>query len=42
MLIHGFADATGVATDLIEALLRQREAWIYLDQPPDPIEHVEA
>jgi len=39
VLIHGFADATGVATDLIEALLRQREAWVYLDQPPDPVEH---
>ena len=38
VLIHGFADATGVATDLIEALLRQREARIYLDQPPDPID----
>ena len=39
VLIHGFADATGMATDLIEALLRQREAWVYLDQPPDPVEH---
>jgi hypothetical protein len=38
VLIHGFADATGVATDLIETLLRQREACIYLDQPPDPVE----
>ena len=38
VLIHGFADATGVATDLIEALLRQHEACIYLDQPPDPVE----
>jgi RecB family exonuclease len=38
VLIHGFADATGVATDLIEALLRQRDACIYLDQPPDPVD----
>jgi len=38
VLIHGFADATGVATDLIEALLRQHGARVYLDQPPDPID----
>jgi hypothetical protein len=38
VLIHGFADATGLATDLIEALLAQRGAWIYLDQPPDPVD----
>ena len=36
VLVHGFADATGVATDLIEALARQRGAWVYLDLPPDP------
>jgi hypothetical protein len=39
VLIHGFADATGVATDLIETLLRQRSSWIYIDEPPDPIDH---
>jgi hypothetical protein len=38
VLIHGFADATGLATDLIEALLRERAAWLYLDQPPDPVD----
>lgn len=36
ILIHGFADATGVATDLIEALLRRRGAWMVLDHPPKP------
>ena len=36
ILIHGFADATGVATDLIEALLRRRGAWMILDHPPKP------
>jgi hypothetical protein len=36
VLVHGFADATGVATDLIETLLRQHSAWVYLDEPPDP------
>jgi RecB family exonuclease len=39
VLIHGFADATGAATDLIETLLRQCGAWIYLDEPPDPVDH---
>jgi len=36
VLVHGFADATGVATDLIAALLRHRAATAYLDRPPDP------
>ena len=36
ILIHGFADATGVATDLIQALLRRRGAWLILDHPPKP------
>ncbi len=35
LLIHGFADATGVATDFLQALLR-RGAVLILDQPPDP------
>ncbi|HEX3531761.1 MAG TPA: hypothetical protein VH988_32270, partial [Thermoanaerobaculia bacterium] len=35
LLIHGFADATGVATDFLQALLR-RGALLILDQPPDP------
>ncbi|HEY3567488.1 MAG TPA: PD-(D/E)XK nuclease family protein [Thermoanaerobaculia bacterium] len=36
LLIHGFADATGVATDLIQALLRRLGAWLILDHPPRP------
>ncbi|MDD5564022.1 MAG: PD-(D/E)XK nuclease family protein [Thermoanaerobaculaceae bacterium] len=36
VLVHGFADATGVATDLVEALVRHRGATVYLDEPPDP------
>ena len=36
VLIHGFADATGVATDLIEALLRGLGGIVFLDTPPDP------
>ena len=35
IVIHGFADATGVATDLLQALLR-RGALLILDHPPDP------
>ena len=34
--IHGFADATGVATDFIEALLNRYTGRLYLDRPPDP------
>ncbi|MCP4653804.1 MAG: hypothetical protein GY856_00145 [bacterium] len=34
LLIHGFADATGVATDLIESLLRRFGGTLYLDHPP--------
>ncbi len=34
--VHGFADATGVATDLIEALVRHCRASVLLDQPRDP------
>lgn len=33
LLIHGFADATGLATDLLEALVRKRGATVFLDQP---------
>lgn len=36
ILIYGFADATGVATDLIQALLESRSGTLYLDRPPDP------
>jgi len=34
VLIHGFADATGVAADLLQSLLRRRRAWLVLDRPP--------
>lgn len=34
LFIHGFADATGVATDLLETLVRRRGAWAILDHPP--------
>ena len=36
VLIHGFADATGVATDLLQTLVRRRAACLILDRPPDP------
>lgn len=36
VLIHGFSDATGVATDLIQTLLRKCSAWLVLDHPPRP------
>ncbi|HEX5717937.1 MAG TPA: PD-(D/E)XK nuclease family protein [Thermoanaerobaculia bacterium] len=34
VLIHGFADATGVAADLLQSLLRRRQAVLILDRPP--------
>lgn len=34
VLVHGFADATGVAADLLQSLLRQRQAVLVLDRPP--------
>jgi hypothetical protein len=34
--IHGFADATGVATDLLARLLKRPGAKLVLDRPPDP------
>ena len=36
--VYGFADATGVATDLIEALLDRHPTTLYLDRPRDPAE----
>ncbi|MGB5752801.1 MAG: PD-(D/E)XK nuclease family protein [Thermoanaerobaculia bacterium] len=36
VMIYGFADATGLATDLIQVLLEKHAATIYLDQPADP------
>ncbi len=41
LLVHGFADATGVAADLLEALLRQSNGTIYFDHPPDPADSSE-
>jgi superfamily I DNA/RNA helicase len=38
VLIHGFADATGVVTDLLETLVRRAGATLFLDRPPDPAE----
>jgi len=37
VLVHGFADATGVATDLLLALLRAVPTDVVLDLPPDPL-----
>ncbi len=34
--VHGFADATGVASDLLEALVHACGARVLVDQPPDP------
>jgi len=36
VLVHGFAEATGVAADLLEALVRRRGARVFVDVPPDP------
>ena len=36
LLVHGFADATGVQTDLLALLLRLEGARLLLDAPPDP------
>jgi hypothetical protein len=36
VLLYGYADATGVVTDLIQALQRRFGAWVLIDRPPDP------
>ncbi len=36
LFLHGFADATGVAADLLEQLARLPSAIVTVDQPPDP------
>jgi RecB family exonuclease len=36
VFLYGFADATAVQADLLDALLRHRGARIFLDRPPDP------
>ena len=37
-LVHGFADVTGVAADLLLALVRIHGGVVILDRPPDPAE----
>jgi hypothetical protein len=37
ILIHGFSDAIGMATDLLAVLLRKRSAWLVLDRPPEAL-----
>ncbi len=36
VLVHGFAEVTGVAGDLLEAVLRARGGRLIADLPPDP------
>jgi len=36
VLVHGFAEVTGVAGDLLEAVLRARGGRLIVDLPPDP------
>ncbi len=36
LFLHGFADATGVAADLLQQLARLPNAIVTVDQPPDP------
>jgi hypothetical protein len=38
LVVHGFADATGRASDLLEALIRRLPARVLIDLPPDPVE----
>ena len=37
VIVHGFAEATGIATDLLEALVRRCGARVFVDEPPDPV-----
>jgi len=36
ILVHGFADVTGLVADLLGALLRGRPGAVIVDRPPDP------
>jgi hypothetical protein len=36
LLIHGFADVTGIAADLLLTLVRMHGGTLILDRPPDP------
>ncbi len=38
VLLHGYADATGLVTDLLRELVRQRPSLVLLDRPPDPLD----
>ena len=38
LIIHGFADVTGVAADLLQALVRTWGGVVILDRPPDPVD----
>ncbi len=38
LLVHGFADVTGVAADLLLALVQLHGGVVILDRPPDPAE----
>ncbi|HEX9801472.1 MAG TPA: PD-(D/E)XK nuclease family protein [Thermoanaerobaculia bacterium] len=35
VFVHGFADATGIATDLLAAIVRHRATRVFLDAPPE-------
>ena len=37
VFVHGFAEATGRASELIEAIVRVHEAAVYIDHPPHPL-----
>jgi hypothetical protein len=38
VFMYGYSDATGVATDFLQALFETLEARLYLDVPPDPVD----
>ncbi|MCU0303456.1 MAG: PD-(D/E)XK nuclease family protein [Thermoanaerobaculales bacterium] len=38
LLVHGFADLTGVAADLLDAVLRACGGVVLLDRVPDPVD----
>ncbi len=38
VLIHGFAEATGLLSKFLEALVRQCRAQVVMDHPPDPVQ----
>jgi len=38
LIIHGFADVTGVAADLLQALVRTWSGVVILDRPRDPVD----